>query len=374
MKIGIDARVPLLRGRGWGRYATQFLRQVAITREAGIRFGALVPDNPAGRDLLAEIGGAVDVRVTGDLFSDEPDYLRKSFDFADPASVLGPVDILHCLTRFVPETLHRPIVATVHDIAPLVDPPYKLEVRVASVMAIERLRAYRCAIISVSAATRSDLVRFGGFRGDEIDVIHPGADSPCVPARADACSPRAKTARRPTRDILFVGGAGDNKNLDRLVEAVGRLREEMQVRLHLVGARAWGYDALLPRLEQANLHGPATVFHDWLSDDELGRLYRQADVVALPSLHEGFGLPIVEAMASRVPVCCSDIPVFREVAGDAALYFDPRDVASIAQTLRQCLADPAEARGRVDLGEARCMRYSWAQTVRETIQCYRAAL
>jgi glycosyltransferase involved in cell wall biosynthesis len=79
-------------------------------------------------------------------------------------------------------------------------------------------------------------------------------------------------------------------------------------------------------------------------------------------------------MANRVPVCCSNIPVFREVAGSTALYFDPLDVASIACTLKRCLTDPAAARERVGLAEARSMRYRWAQTVRETIQCYRAAL
>ena len=113
---------------------------------------------------------------------------------------------------------------------------------------------------------------------------------------------------------------------------------------------------------------------DWVDEADLEGLYRAASCFALPSLMEGFGLPVLEAMRRELPVACSDRPALREVAGDAALLFDPEDPASIASALGRILGDGALAARLRHAGLERCRRFTWARTARETVASYRRAL
>jgi glycosyltransferase involved in cell wall biosynthesis len=110
------------------------------------------------------------------------------------------------------------------------------------------------------------------------------------------------------------------------------------------------------------------------STEELDALYALADCLVLPTLHEGFGLPVLEAMARSLPVACSDIPALREVAGDAAVYFDPRVPAQIAARIIELLTDTAVTGPLREMGRARAAGFSWAAAATQTLESYRAAL
>jgi glycosyltransferase involved in cell wall biosynthesis len=110
------------------------------------------------------------------------------------------------------------------------------------------------------------------------------------------------------------------------------------------------------------------------SSEELESLYALADCLVLPTLHEGFGLPVLEAMARSLPVACSDIPALREVAGPAARYFDPRDPAQIAASIVALLTDATEADRLRELGRAQAGRFSWDAAAEATLASYRRAL
>jgi glycosyltransferase involved in cell wall biosynthesis len=164
-----------------------------------------------------------------------------------------------------------------------------------------------------------------------------------------------------------VGGAGPNKNLLRLVEAVSLLRRSRSdVRLVLAGARAWGYDQLYRHLAR----GSWIEQRGLVDEAALVDLYRDAALLALPSLHEGFGLPMLEAMALGAPVCCSRIPVLEEIGGEAAWYFDPRDPQDIAQALRQVLSSADLARELRMRGRERARRLTWRETALKTLAAY----
>jgi glycosyltransferase involved in cell wall biosynthesis len=111
-----------------------------------------------------------------------------------------------------------------------------------------------------------------------------------------------------------------------------------------------------------------------VSEDELEGLYRAADCFALPSMHEGFGLPVLEAMARGVPVACSDRSALPEVAGDAAEHFDPSSPDSIARALRRVLTDRDRAAALVDRGRARAAQFTWEATAQSTLATYRRTL
>jgi glycosyltransferase involved in cell wall biosynthesis len=115
-------------------------------------------------------------------------------------------------------------------------------------------------------------------------------------------------------------------------------------------------------------------FPGWISDDDLEDLYRAASCFVLPTFQEGFGLPVLEAMARGLPVACSDIPALTELVGDAAMLFDPHDPSSIAQAIRRITTDQQLASDLVTRGRDRCRMFSWERTARATLASYRRAI
>ena len=149
--------------------------------------------------------------------------------------------------------------------------------------------------------------------------------------------------------MLASGQRLPHKNWTGLIRALALLDEEVRPQLVITGAR--GEDPLRPLVDALGMHDWVTL-KGWVDDDELAALKGRARAMAMPTLCEGFGLPVLEAMSIGLPVLASDIPVLREVGGDAALWFDPRSTRSIADALSRG-ADPARADGRAERGRAR---------------------
>ncbi len=343
----------------------------------------MLPDTSGARalaeDVLARVRSTAadtrcvgeerpDWRVVHDRFELSPGdaYLDRALDAEDPVGLFGDVDVVHSLTRFAVPTVAPRVVATVHDVAPLACPPYKRETLAMTCRALDGLRRADAMLLAVSEATRRDLVQRASFEEAMIDVVPPG-----VSERFLASTVALEPAAEP--ELLTVGGAGENKNLARLVEAVAILRCSRPVRLTMVGARAWGYRELLGELDPS-LRDATWIRHlDYVDDTRLSELYRRS-VVVVPSLHEGFGLPVLEAMASGATVACSDIPVFREVAGEVAFRFDPRDPSAIARVLAEALDDPERREDRIRRGSERARRFRWDRTIAQVVERYARAM
>ena len=376
MIVGIDARLALGRGRGWGRYAAELILELSRCHDDGTELRLLLPDGREAKRLINEIAGRLSVVTVPFAGADSPSYAERALEASDPADAVGEVDVLHSLTQFVPRTRIPRMIATVHDIAPLSVPPFKSEIADATRAALRRLSERGATIIAVSAYTKSELCERGNVPAERIHVIHEG-----VPSRylTPHDSSRLNGRHKPVRPsglsgpyVLYVGGAGPNKNLLRLVEAVSLLRRRRgDVRLVLVGAREWGYDEL-SRQVPTKLASPSSwITHcGFVEEEHLMDLYRHASAVTLPSLHEGFGLPVLEAMALGAPVCCSRIPVLEEIGGNAAWYFDPHDAQDIARALLDVLRSPNLARELSTRGRQRASRFTWQQTARQTLMAY----
>ena len=202
-----------------------------------------------------------------------------------------------------------------------------------------------------------------------------GLSSPAStpPPALSAQATRARFGLGERRVLLTLSAKRPHKNLLALVGAFARIPSERRPVLVLPGYPTW-HEAEL-RARAAELGVLADVrFEGWLSEGEIEGLWGLADAFVYPSLYEGFGLPVLEAMARGVPVACADTSSLPEVAGDAALLFDPRSEPAIAQAVERLLGDPSLARDLRERGLARAREFSWERTARLTLASYARAL
>jgi len=263
------------------------------------------------------------------------------------------------------------LVVTVHDVAflarpELFPPVWRVMYRAGLRAAVRRAHA----LIAVSRHSGEELIRRTRVPADRVHVV-PLAASPQEPNP----DPEAALAKLKVRTpyILFVGTLEPRKNLIRLVRAFRRLAlRGLPHRLVLAGPIGWQSQGLL---REASEDAPGeVVLVGQVEPAELDALYRSADAFVYPSLYEGFGLPVLEAMSRGVPSVVSASSSLPEVAGEAAVPVDPMSVAGLAEAIEQVITDPGLAARLREAGLRRAARFSWDQSARLTLDVYKAVL
>lgn len=273
----------------------------------------------------------------------------------------GPwtADLFHGLNQRLPRRRFRHAVATFHDLFVLTGDYSTREFRERFAAQAREAAARADLIIAVSAFTARQVQQLLGVEPARLRVIHHG-----VRVRADSGSMRE-------RIVLHVGAIQRRKNVLRLVEAFERMPAEWS--LVLAGACGYGAEEILERIERSPRRASINVL-GYVTDRQLGELYAKASIFAFPSLDEGFGMPVLDAMASGVPVLSSRRSALPEVCGDAALLVDPTDSDAIAEGLTRLAADcdlRKELRAR---GLLRAQEFTWANAAAQTWEVYRELL
>jgi len=383
MNICLDLSPVVHQKAGLASYARELTAQL-IQIDAGISWSAFHYDRhppvplPAPLDALPRYGvpwGAYRWRLTTAFRH----FLGLSMD-----RFFAGVDLFHATEHLLPRFSSVRTVFTLHDLIFLFHPEtHKPLNRWFLTLMMPRFLRVADAVIAVSECTKRDAIRFYGIPEEKITVIYEGVNPRFRPADPEAIAAVRARYSLPEHFILYVGTIEPRKNLAALLEAFHHLLATCSLRpapcdllpatcdlrLVIVGKRGWLYEGFFHRLRELGLED-RVIFTGYVPDEDLPAIYSAADLFVFPSLYEGFGLPVLEAMACGTPVVCSDTSSLPEVAGDTALLVDPTDVRALAAAMERALTDEhlrAEIRAR---GLGRAGHFTWEKAARGTLEVY----
>ena len=355
MRITIDATSALLRSAGVKGYTYHWLKH--LRREAG------TDDEIRAFPMVGEWGvldhehSALSMPAT--LSRLALLHSLNVFGSGILDRVLGDTQVFHAgnLVRRAPGRAR--LTATIHDLTALIMPQVHTKaIAEADDTFAERILKRADGLIAVSENTRQDAIRVLGVRPERIRTIYSG-----VPAAYFDAIPRAR--QKPF--VLYVGTVEPRKNLDTLLDAWGALAPNVRHHFDLIiaGPEGWHSAATMARIRKE------AVYLGYVPEKEMPGWIAGATLFVYPSLYEGFGFPVVQAMAANVPVLCSNTSCLPEIAGGAAALVDPRSVSEMATHLN-CLLESPEERSRLSqLGRAQAEKYKWDRCARESLEFFR---
>ncbi len=377
MLIGIDASRAATRERtGTENYSINLIRHL-LALESSHRYrlyfnrpptvelcGATVPPCAA---IVALFPMTADLELRVMPFPRLWTHLRLSWEMARQ-----PPDVLFVPAHVLPFVHPRSSVVTVHDLGYLYYPgTHQLLDRLYLDLSTRYNARAASRVIAVSRATKDDLVQHCGIEPDKITVVYSGCDETMQPVEDEATVERVKARYGIRGDyLLYVGTLQPRKNLGRLLEAytmvMKRAKRDETPCLVIAGRKGWLYDHVFQQVERLGLE-TEVIFPGYVPQNDLPALLSGARLFVFPSLYEGFGLPVLEAMACGTPVLCSNVSSLPEVAGNAALLVDPLDVESMAEAMNRLLQDEGLRAQLVERGLRQVRQFSWDRCARETL-------
>jgi glycosyltransferase involved in cell wall biosynthesis len=364
MQVIIDARTATSHFPGIGRYVSNLLKAMAVLQN-DMSLHIIRSPAPIGCPVASSLQETVS---NASVFS-----LRQQWAIPKLINKIGG-SLYHSTYYLMPYRVNVPVVFTCYDLIPIVYPQYfsplqRMIYRVAHHIAA---RASSC-IIAISESTKSDLTKYFSIDERKISAIPLAADKTFNPQSMNTIEVVRSNFDLPRRYCLYVGTNKPHKNLLGLLNAWKLLHDKKALEDHsLVIAGKW--DPRYPEAKEFTLTSglnKVVTFTGEVNEEHLPALYSGATIFVQPSLYEGFGLPIIEAMACGTAVTCSNTSSLPEVAGDAAILFDPKDTKSIADTLGSLLADSNKLSSLREKSIQQASRFSWQKTALNTIDIYR---
>lgn len=372
MRVGIDYTAAVRQRAGIGRYTRELVRAL------------LALSSPYRFTLLAAIGGlreALPALPPGGRLRTLPlsdDWLARLWHRARlplPVELIsGRVDLFYSPDFVLPPTLPGVrTLLTVHDLSFLRYPDHFVPRLVDYLSrAVPRAIARADRVLADSQATRADLIERLGAPAEKVEVLYSGVDRRFCPTEEPGERERLRARYgldgRPY--VLTVGTLQPRKNHVRLIRAFARLRPaELPpgMRLLIAGGRGWLYEDVLAEVAR---HAGRVEVLGFVEDEDLPALYRGASLFVFPSFYEGFGLPVLEALACGVPVVCSNASSLPEVAGDAALLVPPEDEEGWAEGMLRALTDEPLRQGIVARGLRQATGFTWERAARQLLAAF----
>lgn len=378
MRIGIDVTSAVVQGGGIGRYTRELMRAV-VREEKRHHYAFFSAKPPAVLPVPQPLPKGAHITYHPAPL-DERWLYRCWYRLRLPLPVqwvTGDLDLFHSPDFVLPPVRgHIPTLLTVHDLSfahyPHVFTPALIKY-LNTVVPWSVARATH--ILADSEATKRDLMAVWHVPEAKITVLYSGVDVRFRPVE----SPQEITAVRAKYDLgerpylVSVGTVQPRKNYQMLIRAFTPLAAELPHNLYIAGGKGWLYEEMLAEIERQGLNGRVR-FIGFVDDADLPALYSGASLFAFPSLYEGFGLPLLEAMGCGVPVLTSNASSLPEVAGEAAVQLSPHDEAAWTAALRTLLQDPGQRTHLVAAGFRQARQFTWQKSAQKLLQVYKRLL
>lgn len=364
MRVVVDASAAFNQGAGIGRYARGVV-PAAARALPGARFSLVyAPARPGpapfGRETTAAFPDSTELTVRRlPLSRRRVDQLWFRIGLAVPVQeVAGRADVVYSPDFTAPPAGRTPRLMTIHDLAFLICPnqtPPRLRAYLSQV--VPRQLAAAARVLTVSETTRRDLAERFGLGGDRVAIVPNGVEERFFGASPPTAPERVRLGL-PASYLLSVGTIEPRKNLATLFAAMSLAGARLDLPLVVVGRRGWESGPILALAEPLARTGRAR-FLGYVPDEALPTVYAGAAALVYPSWYEGFGLPVLEALAVGIPVVASTAPALREVAGETALYAAPGDAEGLAAAIETALGADGRSVAAVAARRARARRFGW---------------
>jgi glycosyltransferase involved in cell wall biosynthesis len=366
MIIGIDGNEANVAKRvGIGEYAYELLKQFSML-ESKATFWIYLKDKP-NKELPSESANW-QYKIVG------PKKLWTQFGLPIHLFLKNPKpDVFFTPTHYAPRFSPVPTVVSVMDLSYIHFPNLFNK---SDLYQLKNWTKYSVKnankVITISKSSKNDIIEEYHVRGDKVAVVYPGIKAKVtLEPHVFPMSELSTKYQISDNFILYVGTLQPRKNIARLIEAFSLLlkNEELSksnLQLVIVGKKGWLYEEILEAPKKYNVVDRVK-FLDFVPDDELKELYHKAQVFVLPSLYEGFGLPVLEAMQHDCPVITSNISSMPEAGGDAALYVDPKNTADIAEKIKKVITHEPLRKEMIAKGKKQVEKFSWKKSAEETL-------
>jgi glycosyltransferase involved in cell wall biosynthesis len=365
LKIGIEARWMIYEKTGFGNYASNFLKEISRIDDNN-EYSIYLNDDYENDIFLKSNFKKIIIKrrpETYKHFSIPLDIIMKKRKY----------DFYHYLYNAPSLLLPCPFILTIHDVSYKHIPNMISRKDLLSIIFQMSINAKRAArIISVSENTRNDIVNFFKVPEDRIEVIYEGVDDTFrVIKDADSRMRIACRYGLPEKFMLYVGTYLPHKNLETLLNAFCELKKNCDIphKLVLAGKKGRNYESISRQISLLNLDEDVLTI-GFVPDEDLPGLYNLSDVFIFPSLYEGFGLPLLEAMACGVPVISSRASCLPEIGGDGAVYFSPGNAQELADKVLEIINNISLRNIMIEKGLKRSKLFSWEKMAEKTLSLY----
>lgn len=279
-------------------------------------------------------------------------------------------DLLHSMAFVTPLVTRKPTIVTVYDLSPM-HYPDRLPAFKRWYLQTQTRRSVRAAtrVVAIAEAGKQDIHEMYGVPLEKIDVVTPGVNREFRPISQQEIDTFRQEQGLTRPFILHVGTLQPRKNIPVLIEAFAKLNDP-DLDLVLVGGRGWLYDEIFAKIEALGIRNQVH-FTGFVSAEALPYFYNAARLFVMPSVYEGFGIPIADAMTCGTPVIVANASSLPEVAGDAGLLFEPQDSSALAERIGSVLYNQAQAAIMRDAGFVQAEKFSWTQSGHKMAALYR---
>lgn len=359
--IGIDANEANVERRvGISEYAFQILKRLyEFRKEANIEHDFVIylkakPLNlPPERDWWQ-------YRIVG------PQKLWTQIGLPISLFTKRDIDVFLTLTHYAPRFSPVPIIVSVMDLSYLHFPDTFKKNDLFQLTKWTKYSVMKSKkILTISTSSKNDIIKHYKVDENKVKVVHLGLKD----INMNSSQKSLEDYGVNKKFILFVGTLQPRKNIVNLVKAFSLLPQNLkdQHQLVIVGKKGWLYDEILSSPKMFGVEDN-TLFLDYVTDSDLPLFYKKAEVFVLPSLYEGFGLPILEAMRYGCPVITSNVSSMPEAGGDAALYFDPKDIEQIQSRMEEVLTDSNLRKKMIEKGNSHYKKFTWEKAAKDVLK------